>query len=298
MTTHRQKITPHLWFDREAREAADLYTSIFKDSRITNTTTLHDTPSGSAEIVSFELSGMPFMAISAGPLFKFNPSISFTVACATKEEVDDFWNKLSEGGQVLMELGEYPFNQRYGWAQDRYGLSWQVTFAGDHPIQQKITPMLMFVGEQAGKAGEAIRFYESVFPNSKTGSLLLHGKGEEPDKEGTVKYAAFTLAGQEFAAMDSAFEHQFSFNEAISFMINCDTQAEIDTYWDKLSAIPEAEQCGWLKDRYGLSWQVTPVMMAEMMRKGTPQQIARLTEAFLPMKKFDLAVLKKAYEGR
>ena len=99
----------------------------------------------------------------------------------------------------------------------------------------------MFVGEQCGKAEEAIRFYASVFRDAKVGDILRYGRGEEPDREGTVKYAAFTLEGQEFAAMDSAREHDFSFNEAISFMVHCDTQEEIDYYWGKLSADPEAE---------------------------------------------------------
>jgi len=110
-------------------------------------------------------------------------------------------------------------------------------------------------------------------------------------------FADFTLLGQWLAAMDSAQRHEFAFNEAISLIVNCDTQAEIDYYWDKLSAVPEAEQCGWLKDPYGLSWQVAPTAMDEMMQNGTNEQIARLTQAFLTMKKFDIAELKKAYEG-
>src|SRR5215831_3883144 len=110
-----QKITPHLWFDKEAREAAQLYCAIFPDSKITNITTLHDTPSGDYDVVTFELSGQPFMAISAGPLFKFNPCLSFHVKCKTKDEVDTLWEKLSPGGKALMPLGTYPFSERYGW---------------------------------------------------------------------------------------------------------------------------------------------------------------------------------------
>jgi predicted 3-demethylubiquinone-9 3-methyltransferase (glyoxalase superfamily) len=97
--------------------------------------------------------------------------------------------------------------------------------------------------------------------------------------------------------MDSAHEHKFSFNEAISFIVSCDGQAEIDYYWEKLSAVPASEQCGWLKDKYGLSWQVAPSDMGRMMQEGTPEQIARVTQAFLPMKKFDLALLQQAYSG-
>lgn len=98
--------------------------------------------------------------------------------------------------------------------------------------------------------------------------------------------------------MDSAYEHQFSFNEAISFIVNCDTQEEIDDYWKKLSAVPEAEACGWLKDKFGLSWQITPTVMDEMMLGGTREQIDRLTQVVLPMKKLDIAQLQEAYEGK
>ena len=292
-----QKITPHLWFDKEAKDAAKFYTSVFKDSKINNTTTLHNTPSGSVDIVDIELLGQEFTLISAGPLFKFNPSISFLVACKTKNEVDALWEKLSEGGTALMELGEYPFSERYGWVQDRYGLSWQVMFMGEHKTTQKITPTLMFVGKQCGKAEEAINFYATVFHNAKVGDILRYSKGEEPDKEGTIKHAAFTLEGQEFAAMDSAREHNFAFNEAISFIVHCETQEEIDYYWEKLSADPKAEQCGWLKDKYGVSWQIVPTVMDEMLRDKDEEKLARVTEAFLKMKKFDIEVLVKAYKG-
>ena len=158
MATLTQKIVPHLWYDKEAREAAEFYCSVFPDSKVTNVTTIHDTPSGDCDVVSFTLLGQQFMAISAGPLFKFN--------------------------------------------------------------------------------------------------------------------------------------------ESISFMVNCDTQEEIDRYSNKLSAVPQAEQCGWLKDKYGLSWQIVPTIMGEMMTHKDPKVVARVTQAFLKMKKFDIAALKRAYEGK
>lgn len=291
-----QKIVPHLWFDKEATEAARFYTSILEDSRITNITTLRNTPSGDCDVVSFQLLGQDFMAISAGPLFKFNPAVSFFVSCKTKNEVDVLWKRLSEGGMALMELGEYPFSEKYGWVQDRYGLSWQVMFVGNRQVRERIIPFLMFVGGVCGKAEEAISFYTSVFRNAKVGNIFRYGKDEEPDREGTVKHAAFWLEGQEFAAMDSAYPHNFTFNEAISFIVRCETQQEIDYYWERLSAVPEAEQCGWLKDKYGLSWQVVPTAMDEMMRDKDEKKLARVTEAFLKMKKFDIAELRRAYE--
>jgi predicted 3-demethylubiquinone-9 3-methyltransferase (glyoxalase superfamily) len=195
-----------------------------------------------------------------------------------------------------MALGEYPFSQRYGWTQDQYGLSWQVMFMGDREVKQNITPTLMFVGDVCGKTEDAIRFYASVFPRSAVGNILRYGQGEEPDKPGTIKHAPFTLDGQEFAAMDSARADNFQFNEAISFIVHCDNQQEIDGYWGKLSAVPAAEQCGWLKDQFGLSWQITPRIMEEMLASGDQKKIARVTEAFLKMKKFDIETLKRAYQ--
>jgi predicted 3-demethylubiquinone-9 3-methyltransferase (glyoxalase superfamily) len=248
--------------------------------------------------VTFELSGLEFQAISAGPLFKFNPSVSFHVICTAKEEVDEIWHKLSQGGQVLMELGAYPFSERYGWLQDQYGLSWQLIYAAGAPVKQKIKPVIMFVGDVCGKAEEAEKFWTSVFPQASVDMLQHFGKGEEPDREGTLRYAAFSLFGLEFGAMDSAHAHQFAFNEAISFIVNCETQEEIDHYWYKLSAVPEAEQCGWLKDKYGFSWQVVPTGMDEMLAGEDREKTDRVTQAFLVMKKIDLARLKEVAEGK
>ncbi len=290
-----QAITTHLWFDKEAKEAAALYTSIFKDSKIKNTATLHNTPSGTVDLLSIELLGQEFRLINAGPLFKFTPAVSFLVACDTKEEVEALWNELAKGGSALIELGEYPFSEKYGWTQDRYGLSWQVMFMGDRKIEQKITPTLMFVGEQCGKAEEAIKFYASVFHDAKIGHILRYGKGEKPDKEGTIKHAGVSLEGESFAIMDSARAHNFTFNEAISFMVHCDTQEQIDYFWSKLSADPTAERCGWLKDKFGLSWQIVPTVMDEMLSDKDQSKLARVTEAFLKMRKFDIAKLKEAY---
>jgi len=292
-----QKITPFLWFDKEGREAAKFYTPVFPKSKIKNSTTLHNTPSGTVEVVTIELSGQEFTLLSAGPLFKFTPAVSFLVGCKTKEEADALWKKLSENSTALMELGRYPFSEKYGWLQDKYGLSWQIMFMGNRKIKQKITPTLMFGGEQCGTAEEAINFYASVFHNTKVGDVLHYGKNEGPDKEGTVKHAAFTLEGQEFAAMDSAQKHNFTFNEAISFVVHCETQEEIEYYWDKLSADPKAEQCGWLKDKYGLSWQIVPTVLDKLLRDKDAKKVARVTEALLEMKKFDVDTLKRAYEG-
>ncbi len=299
-----QKIIPHLWFDTEAKEAAAFYVSIFPKSRITHVSTLHNTPSGDADIVSFELASFSFMSISAGPYFTINPALSFMVNFDPSKEsdaeaqLDALWSALSEGGKVLMPLDTYPFSKKYGWIEDKYGVSWQLILTNpDGEERPFIIPSILFTNDVYGKAEEATDFYLSVFKDTKRGTLARYPAGMEPDKEGTVMFTDFKLEGQWFAAMESARSHDFFFTEAISFIVKCDTQDEVDYYWEKLSAVPEAEQCGWLKDKYGLSWQITPAKMDEMMRDGTPEQIGRVTQAFLQMKKFDLATLERAYRG-
>lgn len=312
MKNNLQKIVPHLWFDKEAKEAAAFYVDVFgNNSKVTGETTLHDTPSGDAGVVFFELAGYKFMAISAGPLFKFNPSISFTVNFDPSQDkdarkrIDEIWEKLSEGGEVAMPLGKYPFSERYGWIQDKYGLSWQLILTNPEGEERPfIIPSLLFVSDACDKAEEATDFYLSVFKNSpstssrqaKRGVAVRYPAGMEPNKEGAIMFTDFTLEGQWFAAMDgSADMHNFVFNEAVSFIVYCKDQQEIDYYWEKLSDDPKAEQCGWLKDKYGVSWQIVPRVMDKMMGSGDEEKIARVTEAFLKMKKFDIAKLEEAY---
>jgi len=195
-------------------------------------------------------------------------------------------------------MDKYPFSERYGWIQDKYGLSWQLILTNpEGDPRPSIVPSIMFSGDNAGRAEEAIHFYLSVFKDSKIGLLHRYGPDQQPDKEGSIMYADFMLENSWFAAMDNARGDGFTFNEAISFMVSCHTQNEIDYYWKKLSAIPEAEQCGWLKDKFGLSWQVTPDALDEMIADSDSTRVARVTEAFLQMKKFDLAELERAYQG-
>jgi len=299
-----QKITYHLWFDKEAKEAAEFYTSLFDNSKITNVTTITDTPSGDCDVVSFELAGSSFMAISAGPLFKFNPTTSFMVNFdpskdpGARERIDQVWERLLEGGKVLMPIDTYPFSPRYGWIEDRFGLSWQLILTDASGEERPtIMPSLLFVGDVSGKAEEATDFYLSVFKDSKRGMIAYYPAGMEPDKEGTVMFTDINLLGHWFTAMDSARMHQFAFNGAVSFMINCDTQEEIDYYTEKLSAVPEAEQCGWIQDKYGVAWQISPVALDEMMKDSNAAKRNAVTQAMLQMKRFDIAALTAAYDA-
>ena len=298
-----QKIIPHLWFDKEAKEAAEFYISIFPDSRLLNTITLHNTPGGDAEIVNFEVFGYRIDAISAGPMFKLNPSNSFMVNFDpskmenAKELINSVWEKLSEGGKVMMPLDKYPFSNLYGWIEDKYGLSWQLILTNPEGEERPtIIPSFLFVDENSGKAEEATDYYISIFKDTKRGTISRYPANAEPDIEGTINFTDFMLNGQWFAAMDSNYKHEFKFNEAFSFIIDCESQEEIDFYWEKLSAFPESDNCGWVKDKYNVSWQIVPTILNNMMTDATSEQMKSLTESILSMKKLDIKELEEAYK--
>lgn len=298
-----QKIIPHLWFDKDAEEAVAFYKSVFKNVETLNIThyteaghEIHGMEPGTAMTITFQIEGYKFIALNGGPHFKFTPAISFMVCLDSKEEVDAAWAKLSEGGKILMPLDSYPFSERYGWIQDKYGLSWQLSFSTQSG-KEKIIPSLLFTQEKAGKAEEAIYFYASVFENSKPGMIARYSVEQAPDKEGAIIYGDVILEGQKFAAMDSAQANDFTFNEAISFLVTCKDQEEIDQLWDKLSAVPESEQCGWVKDKYGVSWQIVSGGMEEMMNDPDKEKANRAMNAMMGMKKIDIAKLRQAYEG-
>ncbi|MDN5298477.1 MAG: hypothetical protein PWP51_1030 [Clostridiales bacterium] len=288
-----QKIVPHLWFDKEAYEAATFYTGIFHRSAITDVATLKDTPSGDAETVRFELAGMTFGAISAGLYFQFNPSISFMVLCADKTRITAIWEQLIEGGDALMPLDAYPFSPWYGWLSDKYGVTWQIMLDETVKLEQ-IKMSFLFSQDSCGKAEQAAEYYASVFDGSEVRFISHYNVGEAPAKEAKANYIDFVLNGQPFVGMDNGYDVDYGFNEAISLMVMCEDQKEIDYYWQALSAVPEAEQCGWLKDQFGVSWQIVPRVMDDWMREGTPEAIARMTQCFLKMKKLDIAAIDAA----
>ncbi|OGJ55534.1 hypothetical protein A3D88_04760 [Candidatus Peribacteria bacterium RIFCSPHIGHO2_02_FULL_52_16] len=299
-----QKIYPCLWFDTQAEEAAQFYTSVFKNSKVgqaarydSEGAKVSGQPEGSVMTVEFTIEGYNLTALNGGPVFRFTPAISFFVHCDTKEEVDALWEKLSKGGKVLMELEEYPYSDRYGWLQDKYGVTWQIMLVKE-PMKEKIVPCLLFVGDKFGKAGEAIDLYQSVFPDSKVTMMQKAPPGEPYNNPDAVMYSSFTLCGETFTAMDGPGEHKYTFNEAISLIVNCDTQKEVDHFWNKLTSDGGEEvQCGWLKDKFGVSWQIVPTVMEKMMSDKDPAKTKRVMAAMLRMKKLDIATLKEAYHG-
>lgn len=289
-----QKIVPHLWFDTQVYEAATWYVSLFEDSQIIRTHSLHDTPSGEVKSVDFQLAGLHFSAISAGPFFTFNPSVSFMVSCKTSGEVDALYKELVEEGTALMELGDYPFSKRFAWVQDKYGLGWQLMLEENSQETQKIRPCLLFAEKACGKAKEALDYYSTVFEESKKHAVTLYNSGEAADSQAIMKYGEFHYKKEQFILMDHGLGGDFTFTEALSFMVMCDTQSEIDYYWEKLSHVPEAEECGWAKDQFGLSWQIVPRRLNELLDESTEEEADRIAQAMLKMKKINIKELEKA----
>jgi predicted 3-demethylubiquinone-9 3-methyltransferase (glyoxalase superfamily) len=211
--------------------------------------------------------------------------------------VDALYAALGKDATILMPLDAYPFSKRYVWLEDRFGLSWQLCYFETDEIEQKIRPVLLFSADVCGRAEEALAFYAGIFPGTIPGYVNHYLPGEALDLRAKTNYAECTLLGLQFVAMDHGVGGDESFNEAFSLMVLCEDQAEIDFYWDKLSFVPEAEQCGWLKDKFGLSWQIVPKTMSELLSSATPEQAQRITEAFLAMKKLDIRALEQAKLG-
>lgn len=273
---------PCFWFDGQAKAAAELYCSVFANSKITT-----DTPM----VVNFNLNGQKFMGLNGGPKFKINPSISIFVICETDVETNEVWQKLSEGGKIMMPLDKYPWSDKYGWMEDKFGVSWQIAQGELTDVHgQKFTPCLLFAGPYHAKAEEALNFYTSVFKSSSVSGILHFAAGEQ-QPEGTVKHAQFIINNYVMMVMDSL-GHSFHFNEAVSFVIECDTQQEIDYYWTKFSEGGEESMCGWVKDKFGVWWQIVPAILGKLM--SDPSKAKRVMESFLKMKKFDIKTLEEA----
>ena len=203
MMISKQKITPYLWFDSQAEEAAKFYTRLFPNSKL-----------GSIQhqgekvlLVEFWLGGQSFTALNGGPMFSFNPAISFYVVCESEEEIDTLWEGMIGDGKALMPINKYPWSEKYGWLEDKYGVSWQLTLGKVEEVGRKISPVLMFTGDQHGKAEEAIGLYAELFQNSKINLLARYEEGEGDPATGTVKHAQVELDGEVLMAMDSSHMH-------------------------------------------------------------------------------------------
>ena len=270
--TRKEKITPCLWYNGNAAEAADLYCSIFANAKIA---------SRSPIVLEINVAGQSITLLDGGPMYQPNPSISLFYICENVNELDRVWNGLNNEGEVLMPLDKYPWSEKYGFISDKFGVAWQISLGKIEDVGQKITPCLMFTGKQCGRAEEALHFYSSVFKLSKTDGILY-----EDQNKNLVRHAQFALMGNKFMVMDSAAPHKFAFSEGVSLTIHCETQEEIDYYWQKLTESGEESMCGWLKDKFGVSWQVVPVVLEKIL--GDPAKAGKAAKAFMAMRKLDI----------
>lgn len=303
MSDNNKEIIPCLWYNDVADEAVEFYKSVFGNVEVKHTDHYteagkedHGHQAGTVVTIDFSIYGKNFIALNGGPYFKFTPATSFFVNCESVDEVKELAAKLSEDAEILMALGEYPFSKQYVWLNDKFGLSWQIIFK-ENAQKEKIIPSLMFSGDKSGKAKEAVSFYTSVFEDSRVGDISEYDEesAPTPDAIGKIAYGEFILQGNTFAIMDSPMQHEFTTTPAVSFTVTCETQEEIDYYWGKLSAVPKAEQCGWLEDKYGISWQIVPNALNTMLRQGSTQQREQVTAAYMQMKKFDIAALEEVF---
>jgi len=243
------------------------------------------------ERVSFGDSSIDFMA--AGPSFRPNAALSMYLVCSTENQVRKAWELLSPSGKVLMPLQAYNWGPLYGWVEDRFGVSWQISHGDAIENPQLVTPALMFTGRQFGRAREALTLYTSIFPNSEVHVVSTYGEEDEV-QAGSVSHAQASLNGNRIIVFDSGIDHDnVAFTEGTSLMVTCTTQSEIDHYWDALTADGgSAGNCGWLKDRFGVSWQIIPAQLGEWMSDAERANIVgRLLRT---MGKLDLAALRDA----
>ncbi len=296
-----QKIVPCLWYDGDGETAARRYAELIPGSEVGNVThypdsgqELHGQKPRSVMTVSVRLGDTEVMMLNGGPSFKFTPAVSLFAMLEDRAAVDRLWEGLADGGEVVMPLDSYDWSERYGWVADRWGLNWQVALGKHADVGRTVTPSLLFAGDAAGKAEAAIDHYVSVFGGRLVGIHRYDGSGR--DAAGTVMHAQFRIDGQAVMAMDSA-ETDGAFNEALSLMVNCEDQAEIDRLWTALSAVPASEACGWVKDRFGVSWQIVPRALWGMMASGDRGARERMFAAVWSMKKLDLAAIERAFAG-
>lgn len=253
---------------------------------------------GEPLVVTVDVADTRLRLIHAGDEFRPTPALSFILnvdplffgdgddgAVSARAALDRTWAVLSDGGEVRMELGEYPFSAHYSWVEDRYGVNWQLMLtdpAGDpRPL---VVPALMFGGDaQEDRAAEAADFYVGLFADTPGGSGVGHrfpyGSPTGPASAEALAFGEFRIGDRWSAANDMGYDHGFGFTPGISLEVRCADQAEIDRLWDALSAVPEAEACGWLQDRYGVSWQIVPESIDTLLeRPGAYRRMLRMTK--------------------
>ncbi|HCL05431.1 MAG TPA: hypothetical protein DHW64_05470 [Chitinophagaceae bacterium] len=274
-------IYPCIWFNNNAQEAAAFYCETF-----TNASILESNPI----VTRFKAGGLLFMLLNGGPQYKTTPAVSYFVYCNGETEINRLYDLLKEGGSIVMPLGKYDWSPRYAWVQDRFGVNWQLDVE-EINNEQKIVPNLLFVNEKSRSIRAAREFYMKTFANSMQ-LMDMPYPFEAAMGEGTLLFAQFKLNGFIMNAMSSTLQHDYDFSPGNSFVVECDDQKEIDYFWETLGAGGRYDMCGWLADQYGVSWQIVPSILAQLMQD--PEKGPRVIQAFLKMQKFDIQALKDA----
>lgn len=278
-----QKIIPSIWCSGNADEMAEFYSAALPAARIAQTEKypseglpeFQRSMAGKTITIDLEVGRYRLNLLNGGDEFAPNPSISFMLdfdgtrgdeGDDARAELDRTWAMLADDGEVMIPLGEYPYSPWYGWVQDRFGVSWQLMLAnpGGAP-RPPVVPSLMFCGANQNRADDALTTYAEVFGGTR-GTTAAYAEPTGPAGAGAVMFGDVELAGQWFAAMDSGTEQDFTFSEGISLIVQCDSQDEIDRFWNVLSQDPAAEQCGWCRDAFGVSWQVVPKNIGELLK--------------------------------
>lgn len=269
------------WFNGDAQKAVARYAEIFRDTRIISSNPL---------VSMAEISTLRFMALNGGPKYEKNSAFSIFYYCESTEEIDRLYPLLMEGGTAVMPLGRYGWADRYAWVVDRFGMHWQLNNdVINNP--QKAVPCLLFVHEKRTKLREAIAHYANIFNDHRLllESLYPEGLGMDPEH---LLFGQFKIGKTVINGLSSTEQHDFDFTPGGSFVVECETQEEIDYLWDKLGKDGRYDMCGWLNDRYGVSWQIVPAVLSELM--ADPGHSQAVIETFLPMQKLEIAPLLRA----
>ncbi|MDH6254259.1 putative 3-demethylubiquinone-9 3-methyltransferase (glyoxalase superfamily) [Chryseobacterium sp. H1D6B] len=283
-------IFPCLLYDGNAKESAGFYSKVF-NAKVTLETDF---------VVDLDFFGQKLMLLN-GPQVEKNASVSFLINCESEDEVQNYWEQMMEGGMALMPLDSYPWSTKYGWVKDKYSVNWQL-YLGEKRGGQKIIPTLMFMHQNNGKAMEAIQFYTQTFPNSEIGNILRYKDGGEghdtPEVPENIQHAHFIIDGYNLFCMDSSYDHQFDFNDGISMVVMTDDQKETDHLWNTLISDGGSESvCGWLKDKYGLSWQIAPKRLIQLINDPDKEKAGKVMQAMMKMKKIILKDIEEAYNS-
>jgi len=276
----RNTVYPCIWTNHQNAEMSAVYGGAFDCLSVLSSTPF---------VTELALGDYRMLLLDGGDKFSPNPSISIFIKMTDKAALQKAWDKLTEGAKVMMPLQAWPWSPMYGWVKDRFNVSWQLFWEEKAEEDFVLSPCLMYVGDNAGKTKDAMDFYCSMFKPSVINGVTYYGEGGG-DVASYINHAEFTLGNNLLMAMDSSHMHGFDFSEGISLVVPCKNQEEIDHYWASLTNGGAESICGWLKDRYGVSWQIVSANIGILM--SDQEKAPKIFERILKMKKIIVADLE------